>query len=156
MPAYPVSVRSVGARPIAVVRARMASTEIPIRFVSYLDQVYAAARSGVIGVDGLNVFVYRDAADGSGLLDIEFGVGATAPFPTTGNVVYSATPAGEVATTTHWGDYTALGGAYDALKSWCAEHGRRLAGPKWEVYDHWRDEPTERRTDVFVLLEGRR
>ena len=155
MPAYPVSVASVGARPIAVVRARMGSAEIPKRFVSYLDQVYAAAKSGTIAVDGLNVFVYRDAADGSGLLDIEFGVGAKAPFATTGNVVYSATPAGDVATTTHWGDYAALGGAYDALKSWCAEHGRRLAGPKWEVYGHWRDDPAERRTDVFVLLEPR-
>lgn len=155
MPAYPVSVASVGARPIAVVRARMGSAEIPKRFVSYLDQVYAAAKSGTIAVDGLNVFVYRDAADGSGLLDIEFGVGAKAAFATTGNVVYSATPAGDVATTTHWGDYAALGGAYDALKSWCAEHGRRLAGPKWEVYGHWRDDPAERRTDVFVLLEPR-
>lgn len=155
MPVYPVSVASVGARPIAVVRARMRSTEIAKRFVTYLDQVYAAARSGSIAVDGLNVFVYRDAADGSGLLDIEFGVGATAPFATTGNVIYSATPAGEAATTTHWGDYAALGGAYDALKSWCSKHERRFAGPKWEVYGHWSDNPSERRTDVFMLLEPR-
>jgi hypothetical protein len=36
--------------------------------------------------------------------------------------------------------------------SWCRSHGRPLAGPRWEVYGHWSDNPATRRTDIFYLL----
>ena len=28
-----------------------------------------------------------------------------------------------------------------------------LAGPNWEVYGHWHDDPSQLRTDVFYLLQ---
>jgi hypothetical protein len=38
----------------------------------------------------------------------------------------------------------------------CADHGRRLAGPRWEIYEDWRPEwdadPSPIRTDVCYLL----
>lgn len=40
---------------------------------------------------------------GANVYDVEFGVGVAAPFSAAGNVVYSVTPSGNVATTTRWG-----------------------------------------------------
>ena len=62
------------------------------------------------------------------------------------------TPAGTVATVVHWGAYDKLGGAYDALRKWSKETGRVFAGPFWEVYGHWSDDPAQVRTDIFQLL----
>ena len=39
-----------------------------------------------------------------------------------------------------------------AVREWCAEQGHTLAGPNWEVYGDWTDNPAELRTDVFYLL----
>jgi effector-binding domain-containing protein len=71
-------------------------------------------------------------------------------------VVGSATPAGTVAATTHFGPYGLLCQAHEAIRLWCANNGYTLAGPNWEIYGHWKDEwntdPTKITTDVFYLL----
>jgi len=103
-----------------------------------------------VTLDGQNIFVYREAADGQ--MDIEFGVGTSAPFAPVGNVRYAALPTGEVAATTHWGDYGGLKGAHAAVVAWCRANGHRRAGTLWEIYGHWRDDPAERRTDIYHLL----
>jgi effector-binding domain-containing protein len=148
---YEIVVQRVAAHPIAAVKARIPAAEVPRRFGPLLSQVYDAAHAGAIALDGLNVFVYRDAPDGQ--VDVEFGVGVSGPFGAIGSVVYSQTPAGEAVMTTHWGEYHELGRAYEALKAWCREHGRCLAGPKWERYGHHSDDPATRRTDVYCLLD---
>lgn len=66
--------------------------------------------------------------------------------------IASATPAGTVAAVVHWGAYEKLGDAYAALRKWSKESGRALAGPFWEVYGHWSDDPKQVRTDVFYIL----
>ena len=75
-----------------------------------------------------------------------------------GEVFDSATPAGEVATATHFGPYGRLGDAHSAVRDWCAANNRILAGPSWEVYGHWlpawNDDPSQIRTDVFHLLRS--
>jgi effector-binding domain-containing protein len=119
-------------------------------FKRYLDQVYAARSSG-IQLDGQNVFVYRDALDQPGYLDVEFGVGTKALPIAVGDVHAVELPVGEVAATTHIGAYTGLGGAHAAVIAWCEAHTRTPAGPRWEVYGHWTEgEPP--RTDVYYLL----
>jgi effector-binding domain-containing protein len=149
---YAVSVQHVEPRALAAVRERMAVRDVPSRFREFLDQVYAAARSGSIAVDGQNVFVYRRVSDGTA--DIDFGVGARATFDPVGRVEYVLTPEGDAVTTTHWGDYAQLGAAYRALFDWCAAEKRTLAGVSWEVYGHWDDDPAKRRTDIFELLRA--
>lgn len=99
-------------------------------FADYLNQVYAAGRSGAVVLDGQTIFVYRGGIDTGGDMDVEFGVGVKAPFSSTGAVSYVETPAGEVATTTHWGDYATLGDAHTAVIAWCASHDRERAGPR--------------------------
>ncbi|MGH3156577.1 MAG: hypothetical protein ACRDNF_08405 [Streptosporangiaceae bacterium] len=58
----------------------------------------------------------------------------------------------EAATTTHYGEYTELAGAYAALERWCTEHQRQPSGVSWEVYGDWAEYPAERRTDVYFQL----
>ena len=149
---YRVTVQQAPSRTIAAVHARLPISAVPTSFGRYLDQVYAAARAGHVALDGRNVFVYRDAPGGPTEADVAFGVGVTAPFAATGNVQPTAMPTGEVATTTHRGSYARLGDAHRAVVEWCRAHGRRLAGTRWEVYDHWTEDESQLRTDVFHLL----
>lgn len=148
---YSISVQRVEPRPFASVRQRMHLREVPSRFRPLLDQVYAAAKGDAIALDGQNIFVYR--AGPSDIVEVEFGVGAKGPFAPIGGVTYSAVPGGEVATTTHWGDYGALGAAHEAVVGWCRAERRTLAGISWEVYGHWSNDPAQRRTDVYHLLQ---
>ena len=148
--AYTVSLQHVEPRPIAAVRAQIPIRDVPSRFREYLDQVYAAAKTGAISLDGQNIFVYRAASPN--LTEIEFGVGAKTPFAPVGGVEYRQVPGGDVATTTHWGDYSLLGPAHQAVVDWCTAEGRTLAGVSWEVYGHWSDDPSKRRTDIYQLL----
>jgi effector-binding domain-containing protein len=94
-----------------------------------------------------------------GSIRIEVGVELLGPFVEDGNVVRSATPAGSIASTTHFDPYGGLGAAHDAVRQWewCTANNRRLAGPNWEIYGHWLPEwnadPSQIRTDVCYLLE---
>jgi effector-binding domain-containing protein len=152
---YTVSVKTVGPRAIAAVRARLPVGKVSATFRQYLDQVYAARAAG-IELDGQNIFVYRAVNDVPGMVDAEFGVGARAPFTPVGSVVFTHVPSGEVATTTHWGDYGGIGDAHEAVVSWCRSNGRALAGSSWEVYGHWTGNPADQRTDIFYLLAPER
>jgi hypothetical protein len=57
-----------------------------------------------------------------------------------------------VAAATHRGDYARLGHTHDAVRAQVAAHGREPAGPRWEIYGHWRDDPDALETEVFWLL----
>ena len=54
---YAVSVQMAAQCTIAAVHARLPISAVPTMFRRCLDQVYAAARTGVIRLDGQNVFV---------------------------------------------------------------------------------------------------
>jgi effector-binding domain-containing protein len=110
-------------------------------------------RSQQVAGAGRHVAVYWDCQ-----INLEVGVEVPGPFGGHGDVVGSATPAGLVATTTHYGPYGRLHEAHEAICRWCASQGHALAGPNWEVYGHWTDDcdrdPSNIRTDVFYLLVG--
>ena len=150
---YIVSQQIAAPRTIAAVHARVPLGAVPAVFGRYLDQVYAAARTGALHLDGQNVFVYNHTADRPSELNVAFGVGITAPFEAIGAVEPTPLPVGEVAATTHWGSYANLGAAHAAVIEWCRTRGRRRAGPSWEVYGHWTEDESRLRTDVFYLLE---
>ena len=148
---YDVSLQLVSPRAIAAVRVHVAASLVSSVFRDALDQVYDAGRRGVVQLDGQNIFVYRPVSGAAAELDVEFGVGITAPFAGAGSVQPAMTPAGDAAHAVHWGDYGALAAAHEAIVAWCRSNGHRLAGPRWEVYGHWRAESTPR-TDVYYLL----
>ena len=123
-------------------------------FKRYLDQVYALAKAGAIHLDGKNVFLYRWVAERPDELDVDFGVGVIEPFTAVNGVQPTLLPAGEVATTTHWGSYANLRLAHNAVSEWCRANGRRQTGISWEVYGHWTNIESQLRTDIFYLLEA--
>jgi effector-binding domain-containing protein len=100
---------------------------------------------------GRHVAIYWD-----GSIRLEVGVEFYGPFVEHGEVVRSATPAGAVASTTHWGPYSRLGAAHDAVRRWCRANNHTLAGPNWEIYGHWQPDwntdPSQIRTDVYYQL----
>jgi len=61
-------------------------------------------------------------------------------------------PAGAVATTRHRGPYAGLGETHETVRNWAADHGRRLAGPRWEIYGPHRDDPAEQWVEVGYLM----
>ena len=148
---YDVRLEQLGSRPLAVVRRRARSQELSKVVPDACGTVWSVVRAQQVAGAGRHVAVYLD-----GQINLEVGVELDAPFAGYGEVIASATPAGLVATTTHYGPYGQLHGAHQAILSWCQNNGYTLAGPSWEIYGHWEDEwnsdPTKIRTDVFYLL----
>ena len=98
---------------------------------------------------GRHVAVYLDCA-----ITLECGAEVAVRFNSTDQIVCSATPGGTVATTRHIGDYLRLGDAHNAIRTWCAANSHQFAGPNWEIYGHWNDDPSQVYTDVYYLLQG--
>jgi effector-binding domain-containing protein len=142
-----VTIVTVESQTTAAVRERVTPADIGSRFGPALDQVWQFVRGAGLGT-GHNVFVYDDANPGL----IEFAVQVDRDFADGDVVVCSKTPAGTVATTAHIGPYDQLGVAHAAVRAWCRNEGRAIAGTFWEVYGDWDDDPARLRTDVFYLL----
>jgi effector-binding domain-containing protein len=148
---YTVVVTTVPERLIAGARQRTTFKGISREIGGLLGSVWNSLKERPeLRTDGHNVAVYwQETGEGS----IEVGVQVVGHFAATDAVVCSATPAGIVATTYHLGAYGELGRAHKAVRAWCEQNGRALAGPFWEVYGHHTDDPAKLRTDVFYLLK---
>jgi effector-binding domain-containing protein len=146
---YQVQVKRVEAQLTAVVRRRARHGELAQVVPQGCGVVWAFLRSAQHPRHGRNLALYLDCE-----MNLEIGVEVAQPFPGNGEVVCSSTPAGLVATVAHLGPYNRLGEAHAALHTWCADHGHSLAGPSWEVYGHWEDDPAKLRTDIFYLVQG--
>jgi effector-binding domain-containing protein len=148
---YNVRLEQHSGQPLAVVRRRARPQELAKVVPNACGQVWSVVRSQQVTGAGRHVAVYLDDQ-----INLEVGVELAAPFAGYGEVVGSATPAGPVATTTHYGPYGQLHEAHEAVRLWCENRGYTLAGPNWEVYGHWKDEwnsdPTKICTEVFYLL----
>jgi len=145
---YQIELVSVRPTVLAAVRKRTTFEALGATIIKSLDEVYAFLRTAPVKQKGLNVVVYFDD-----VINIEAGVQVSSEFEPTGTVICSATPAGTAARTIHYGPYSALGEAHEAIRAWCAKNGKTLAGPNWEVYGHWNDDPRKLRTDVYYLLK---
>lgn len=153
---HTVRVERVISRPIAVVRRRVAPSELSKVVPEACGLVWKTVKAAQVNDAGRHVAVYRAA--GGGLVDIEVGVEVGNAFPGRDEVVGSVLSAGDAATVTHFGPYRKLGEAHQAIRQWCAAQGRTLAGARWELYGHWLDEwnddPSKIRTDIFYLLKS--
>lgn len=157
MAEYEITIAQVPMGLIAAVRGRANTENIGTTIRQLYDQLYAFVRKSRLQT-GQNVVLYGNLANRNLLstpegIPIEAGVQVSAPFASDGNVICSATPEGAVATCTHQGEYEKLAAAHKAIMQWCRENGHELAGPAWEIYGDWADDPAQRRTDVFYLLK---
>jgi effector-binding domain-containing protein len=148
-----VRLTTVEAEPTVVVAETTTWDAFPTLWGSLLAEVYAVLpATPANATDALqqrwrNVMLYHDDVP-----HVEVGVLANGPFARRGRVVSSALPAGKVATTVHSGAYTELGVSHRAVIDWCVTAGHELAGPRWEVYGHWQDDPRDLVTEVYYLL----
>ena len=127
-------------QPTATVRGHSTRATIPKTIRALFDQFY----SGFKGKGGVNI-AYYSKCDSAGELDVECGVQVESG----GN---SWTPAGRVATIVYAGPYDRMKAAHDEIHRWAREHGHKLAGPSWEVYGHWNEDPAKLQTNIFYLL----
>jgi effector-binding domain-containing protein len=148
---WPVVLAAVAEQPIAAARQRTTFARVATEIRPLLERAWTLIEANPgLRTDGQNVAIYWDDT-GQGC--IELGVQVVRPFAPTEAVVCSATPAGTVATATHFGPYSGLQGPHRAIRRWCQENGRRLAGPFWEIYGEHEEDPARLRTDVLYLLE---
>jgi effector-binding domain-containing protein len=144
---------TVEPRPTAVIAQTTTWAEFPKLWGQLLDEVYRFVRgrselaTGDRDEQWQNVMLYKDDTP-----DVEVGVLAARPFEPAGRVISSVLPGGEAATAIHRGDYAALGATHAAVLDHVRAHGREPAGPRWEIYGHWREDPSELETEIFWLL----
>lgn len=147
---------TVKAVPLAVVRRRAARDELPAVIPAACGLVWKAIKELNIQGAGRHVALYWRVVEGQ--FELEVGAEVPSPFPGTGEVYASATPAGEVVSITHFGPYHTLGRAHDAIQQWCTGQNLEFAGPSWEVYGHWQDDwnrdPARIRTDIYYALKA--
>jgi len=145
-----VVIRSEPSRRVAVVRDRRKWADLGKKLIPLLDRVYVAARAGKVIQSGQNIFIYRDSSkDG---VAVEVGVEVSDRFEPVDDVVYSETPQGDAAVTTHTGSYSGLGAAHEAIIRWCKEHGVARTGVWWELYGDWQEDPARLETEVYYSV----
>ena len=149
---YDIRVEQFPGQPLAVVRRQATKPQFATVIPAACGLVWNAIRAHNLK-GGRHVAVYLD-----NVYNLEIGVELDKPFTGAGEVVPSTLPAGEVATTTHFGPYQNLGQAHDAIHQWCKQNAREPIRPCWETYGHWLDEwnkdPSKIRTDVYYLLRS--
>ncbi len=145
---YDIQICEVPQQTTAVVRCRATQSELSTVIPQGCGEVWSFMRSSGLPHPGRNLALYLD-----GEMNIEVGVEVVQLFEGNDRVVCSSIPAGTVATTAHFGPYDRLGEAHAAIHQYCSDHGHELAGPSWELYGHWTDNPDELRTDIFWLLK---
>jgi effector-binding domain-containing protein len=144
---YRVEVQRLEPQTTAVIRFQAKIQDLPTLIPQACGEVWTFIRSAGLPNPGRHIALYLDA-----VMNIECGAEVSQPFVGNDRVVCSSTPAGLAATAAHWGPYHLLGDAHSAVKKWCSDNGHLLAGPSWEVYGHWNDDPAKLRTDVYWLL----
>ena len=150
MSQYQVHLQQLESIPLAVVRRQARQSELPRLVPECCGLVWNALREQR-AKGGRHVALYWD-----GVINVEVGAELDGAFTERGEVVRSATPAGLVASATHFGPYNQLSAAHDAVREWCKARNHKLAGPSWEIYGHWQSDwdtdPSKIRTDVFWLV----
>jgi effector-binding domain-containing protein len=145
-----VTVKTVEPTPTAVVVGATTWAQFPQRWPLMLDQVWSFLRSEApegLYKQGHNIMLYKDDVP-----NVEVGVQVSGSFERAGDVVASALPGGLVATATHTGPMTEIGGTHRAVREWSKGHGYELAGPHWEVYGDPDPSTGGFNVDVFWLL----
>jgi effector-binding domain-containing protein len=148
---YEVTTDRVERQLVAAARQRTTFAGIAKEIGALLDHPWKLIRATPgLRTGGDNVAIYWDEHGGG---SIEVGVQVTREFEPTDSVVCSATPAGIVARTSHFGPYQHLRAAHEAVRQWCKTNGREIALPFWEIYGDWSEDPSQLRTDVLYLLK---
>jgi effector-binding domain-containing protein len=144
---YQINLIHVDPLTTGVIRCTAKQSELSVVVPRCCGEVWTFFRAAGLPRPGRHLAVYLD-----GVINLEVVVEVDQPFTGNDRVVYSTTPSGMVATAVHMGPYNRLHDAHQAIVKWCADNGHVPAGPNWEIYGHWSDDPAQLRTDVYYLL----
>lgn len=149
-----VTIEQVTAQPTAVVRRKATISQLPTVIPAasepiwrYLDEV------GMARGAGRNTVLYHSMAE-DGTMDIEVGVEVPEMLAGRDEILRSELPGGRVAVRTHYGAYSGITAAHEAVHAWAHTRDETLAGPSWEIYGHSSEDDGEDaiRTDIVYLL----
>jgi effector-binding domain-containing protein len=146
---HAVSIVATAATPTAVIRETTTWERFPTLWGELLDEVWTYVRAAEVQA-GRNVMVYLDDTP-----NVEVGVELDGALEApSGHVAASTLPAGRAATTVARGapSREGIAAAHAAVVRWCDANGHARTGVRWEVYDHWRDDPDSFETAVYWLL----
>ncbi|MGZ4197624.1 MAG: GyrI-like domain-containing protein [Solirubrobacteraceae bacterium] len=149
-----VALRTVAPRPTAVVSQTTTWKQFRSVWRPLLDEVYGFVRRRpeLAPDEGpelwRNAFLYLDDKP-----TVEIGVLVARGFEQHGRVVASRLPGGDVATAVHRGDYAEMGRTHSAVTEFIAANGLDRVGPSWEIYGHWREDPSELETEIYYLVQ---
>jgi effector-binding domain-containing protein len=151
---YEVTERRLDAKPVLSIRGRVPVEDIQSAIGEFLREVWRTIEAAGEHPAGPPFTRYHEIGEAEVLLE------AGMPVPTAldgeGRVEAGELPGGEAISTDHYGPYEDLPSAGDALAAWAEEHGRRPAGPNWEVYrtdPGDEEDPADWHTEVFMPLE---
>jgi effector-binding domain-containing protein len=146
---HAVSIVATTAAPTAVIRETTTWERFPTVWGEVLDEIWGYVRGAGVAA-GRNVMLYLDDVP-----NVEVGVEleGTLAAPS-GRIVASALPEGRAATTVARGAPSpdGIAAAHTAVIEWCEANGYTRTDVRWEVYDHWRDDPDTFETAVYWLL----
>lgn len=139
-----MSIVAAAATPTAVISETTTWERFPTLWGGLLDEVWAHVRGAGVQA-GRNVMLY--------LYDVptvEVGVELVSAIAPSEPIVPSALPEGRAATTVARGapSREGIAAAHAAVVGWCDANGHVRTGVRWEVYDHWRDDPDSFETTV--------
>ena len=144
------------AKPRLVAAVRRQATPSTIGTLIRTSGVWDLMKARGIKNTGHNVVIYRaepgQALGSPGGLPVDIGAEVTEPFAGDAELQCVSTPAGRFISVLHVGPIEGLGEAYDAIAGYCRVQGLKLAGPYWEYYGHWTDEPDKYETTVYWAL----
>ena len=146
---YAVQLEQVEPRPMASVRRLTGKSQLSVVIPDGLGDVWRFIKSSGVAHLGLDVALYHDLA-----MNVECGVLLPGPFAASGDVAAPRRPAARWRHGPHRPVHR-LGDVHQAILDWCSAGGHRVAGPFWELYDHWIYDLSKLRTDVYYLLAGR-
>ena len=130
-------------------KGRASFDDLPKEIQRLIDVVYEGLKKAGVTGTGKNIVLYDEHSDE---MEIEAGVEVSESIQAVDSVVPSVLPSGRLAKTLHKGSYADLHKAHQAIKDWCEDNGRQLAGPNWEIYGHWSDDESKLETEVYYLL----
>jgi effector-binding domain-containing protein len=146
---HAVSIVATAATPTAVIRETTTWERFPTLWGELLDEVWTYVRAAEVQA-GRNVMVYLDDTP-----NVEVGVELDGALEAPSSRVAASTlPAGRAAATVARGapSREGIAAAHAAVVGWCDANGHARTGVRWEVYDHWRDDPDSFETAVYWLL----
>lgn len=147
-----IEVRDLSEQSTAVVHHRISMQETGL-IPGWLGETYGAVQRA--GLEPAGPPILRTLAMDADGMEVEVGWPVAGTFEVDGEVHGSTLPGGPAAVAEYLGPYEEIGPAYEAVQSWCAEHGREIAGPPWEVYlsdPQEEPDPAKWRTDVCFPL----